>query len=97
MLKQAEIDELTAMGCVADVLCNFLDANGRTIDHPANRRVMSVNLDDLAKAGHIVIAAGGARRVAAIRAAIARIGCDTLITDEGAARALLERSRTSAG
>ena len=89
MLSRGELDELVAMGCVADVLCNFLDAEGRSIDHPANRRVMSVRLDDLAKARHIVIAAGGAHRAVAIRAAIARLGCNTLVTDEAAARALI--------
>jgi DNA-binding transcriptional regulator LsrR (DeoR family) len=93
MLSQAEIDDLIEMGCVGDVLCNFLDATGRSIDHPVNRRVMSVGLEDLAKAGHIVIAAGGARRAPAIRAAIACVGCHTLVTDEGAARALIAGSK----
>jgi len=97
MLARSEIDELVAMGCVGDVLCNFLDKNGQTIDHPANRRVMSVRLDDLAKAGHIVIAAGGAHRATAIGAAIERIGCHSLITDEAAARALVARKRAMAG
>ena len=50
---------------------------------------MSVPLDDLKQAGHLVIASGGAGRAAAIRAAISRVGCNTLITDEGAALELL--------
>jgi DNA-binding transcriptional regulator LsrR (DeoR family) len=96
MLSLSEIDELIEMGCVGDVLCNFIDAEGRSIAHPVNRRAMSVRLEDLAKAGHLVIAAGGARRARAIRAAIARVGCHTLITDEGAARALIAREKVSA-
>ncbi|MEP0323573.1 MAG: sugar-binding transcriptional regulator, partial [Bauldia litoralis] len=36
------------------------------------------------------VAGGGAARATAIRAAIRRVGCNTLVTDEGAARALLE-------
>jgi DNA-binding transcriptional regulator LsrR (DeoR family) len=50
---------------------------------------MSVDLEDLKKASHVVLACGGAHRAAAIRAAIRRVGCNTLVTDEGAARALL--------
>ncbi|MBN8904418.1 MAG: sugar-binding transcriptional regulator, partial [Rhodospirillales bacterium] len=93
MLTAKEIEELVALGCVGDVLCNFLDAEGRSVAHPLNKRVMSVDLDDLRKAGHVVIACGGMHRAAAIRAAIRRIGCNTLITDEGAARALLAAGR----
>jgi DNA-binding transcriptional regulator LsrR (DeoR family) len=59
------------------------------VPHALNRRVMSVDLGAIRKAGHVLIATGGAHRAAAIHAAIRRIGCNTLITDEGAARALL--------
>lgn len=89
MVSQAELHELVSAGCVCDVLCNFLDANGRSIAHPINKRVMSIDLDSLRSAGHIVLASGGRHRAAAIRATIARIGCNTLITDEGAARDIL--------
>jgi DNA-binding transcriptional regulator LsrR (DeoR family) len=51
---------------------------------------MSVELEMIRAAGHVLIASGGAHRAAAIRAAIKRLGCNTLITDEGAARALLQ-------
>ena len=89
MVTPAEIRELVALGCVGDLLCNFLDAEGRSVPHPLNKRVMSVDLEDLRKAAHVVLACGGAHRAAAIRAAIRRVGCHTLVTDEGAARALL--------
>jgi DNA-binding transcriptional regulator LsrR (DeoR family) len=75
---------------------NFLDAEGNSIDHPINRRVMSVDLDTLKKARHIVLSSGGAHRALAIRATIKRIGCNTLITDEGAAKALLQMAMAKA-
>lgn len=84
------LDELIAAGCVCDTMFNFLDAEGRAVDHPINERVMSIDLDTLKKAKHIVIASGGAHRALAINATIRRIGCNTLITDEAAARELLE-------
>jgi DNA-binding transcriptional regulator LsrR (DeoR family) len=89
MIPPDDLRELVALGAVADILSNFVDANGASVAHDLNRRVMSVDLDALRDAGHVLIATGGAHRAAAIRAAIRRIGCNTLITDEGAARALL--------
>lgn len=83
------LSELVDAGCVCDTMFNFLDKDGRAVDHPINERVMSVDLDTLKKARHIVIASGGAHRAQAIRATIRRIGCNTLITDEAAARELL--------
>ncbi len=89
MVTPEELAQVVALGAVGDLLCTFLDARGRTVAHPLNRRVMSLPLDDLAKAEHLVIASGGASRAVAIRAAIGRVGCNTLITDEGAALELL--------
>jgi DNA-binding transcriptional regulator LsrR (DeoR family) len=71
------------------VLCHFLDANGRVVDHPVSRRVISVGLDDLRRVPRIVIAAGGRRKVAAIGAALKAMAAKVLITDEAAARGLL--------
>lgn len=89
-ISKQTLDELVAAGCVCDTMFNFLDADGRSVDHPINELVMSIDLDTLKKAGHIVLASGGAQRAIAIRATIKRIGCNTLITDEAAAKALLD-------
>ena len=89
LVTEKELAELTALGCVGDVMCNFLDKNGDSLRHSINQRVMSIDLETLRKAGHVVIACGGAHRAQAISAAIKRIGCNTLVTDESAARAIL--------
>jgi len=80
---------LVAAGAVCDTMCHFLDAEGRSVEHPVQDRVMSVGLDVVAGAQHVVLASGGRQRASAIRATIARIGCHTLVTDEAAAQALL--------
>lgn len=95
-LPRQVLDELVAAGCVCDTMCNFLDAEGRTIDHPIRDRVMSIDLDTVKKANHIVLVSGGAHRASAIRATIRRISCNTLITDEGAALAMLELAEAQA-
>lgn len=90
LLTKTELAELGALGCVADLMCNFLDAEGRSVPHPLNARVLSIGPDTVARAGHIVLATGGAERAEAILAAHKRIGGHTLVTDEGAATRLLE-------
>lgn len=92
LISAREHDEIVALGCVADVMCNFLDIEGRLISHSLNERTMSVGLDALRKAKHLVIASGGsAARANAILATIRSIGCNTLVTDETAAREMLAR------
>ena len=91
LMTETELAELIALGSVGDVMCNVLDKDGASVAHPINQRVMAIDLDTIRKAGHVVIACGGAHRAAAIEAAIKRIGCNTLVTDEGAARAILSR------
>ena len=90
MITDAEASELLAQGCVADIMCNFVDAQGQPVDHPLNERVMSIGIGTLASARHKVLASGGRERAAAILAVHRSIGCNTLVTDEVAARALLE-------
>jgi DNA-binding transcriptional regulator LsrR (DeoR family) len=89
LLTDEELAQLVDLGCVGDVMCNFLDDDGQTIPHPINDRIMSIDLDTVSKAKHIVIACGGTQRARAILSAIKRIGCNSLVTDEGAARAML--------
>jgi DNA-binding transcriptional regulator LsrR (DeoR family) len=89
LLPRPALASLQAAGAVGDVLCHFIDANGKVVDHPVNRRVVAVGLDDLRRVPRIVVAAGGRRKVAAIRAALKGTGAGVLITEEGAARGLL--------
>lgn len=90
-LSETELASLVAAGAVCDVMCQFLDETGATVPHPIHDRVMSVDLDSVAAARHVVIASGGAHRAPAILASVRRLGCNTLITDEAAARAILAR------
>jgi DNA-binding transcriptional regulator LsrR (DeoR family) len=81
--------ELAAGGAVADVMCHFLDAAGARVGHALSGRIMAADLELVARAKHVVLAAGGAARAPAIRAALKRFAGATLVTDEAAARALL--------
>jgi len=89
ILPLSALASLQAAGAVGDVLCHFIDAEGNVVDHPVNRRVVSVDLEDLRRVPRVVVAAGGRRKVAAIRAALKATGAGVLITEESAARGLL--------
>ena len=89
LLPRLVLKSLVAAGAVGDVLCHFVDAQGRVVDHPVNERVVAVGLEDLRRVPKIVLAAGGKRKARAIRAALMATRAKVLITDESAARAML--------
>ncbi|HZI83764.1 MAG TPA: sugar-binding transcriptional regulator [Casimicrobiaceae bacterium] len=91
LLPRSQLSSLTAAGAVGDVLCHFIDERGRIVDHPVCRRVVAVGLEELRRVPKVVIAAGGKRKVVAIRAALRATGAKVLITDQAAALGLLGR------
>ncbi|MGD9509476.1 MAG: sugar-binding transcriptional regulator [Geminicoccaceae bacterium] len=88
LLGEAETQELLAAGAVGDLLCTFLDREGRPVDHPLNRCSVGLPVPDLAALPAAVLASGGAEKVAVIRAALVGGYVNHLITDEATARAL---------
>ncbi|MEM7642641.1 MAG: sugar-binding domain-containing protein [Pseudomonadota bacterium] len=82
-------DQMVTAGAVADVMCHFIDAEGRDIDHPIADRLMSLPLDDLARARIRILASAGASRARAIAAAVRRTRPTILVVDEPAALELL--------
>lgn len=95
MISEKDHQELLDLGCVGDVMCNFIDAAGRVLDHPLHKRTMSIDLATLRKAGHRVLATGGKQRAEAVFAAIKAVKCQTLITDEDAAKEVLSMGKAA--
>ncbi|MCC6193534.1 MAG: sugar-binding transcriptional regulator [Burkholderiales bacterium] len=89
LLPRSAVRGLAAAGAVGDVLCHFIDADGRVVEHPVNARVVAVAPADLRRVPKVVVAAGGRRKAPAIRAALKATRARVLITEEGAATALL--------
>ncbi|WP_425627487.1 sugar-binding transcriptional regulator [Agrobacterium tumefaciens] len=87
-MSTADVEALRSEGCVGDVMCNFLDRQGNSVGTAINDRVMSVDLDVVASAKHVVLATGGTERAEAMIAAIRRLRPQTIITDEFAAKAM---------
>ncbi|MEM7644084.1 MAG: sugar-binding transcriptional regulator [Pseudomonadota bacterium] len=89
-VTEAEREQLAEISAVGDVLYNFLDAEGRPVDHSINRRAMSIDLDRLRKVDDRILISGGPEKLAILRATIASLRPTTLITDELTARSLLD-------
>jgi len=87
------IKALKAAGAVCDIIGQFIDAHGRPIDHPLNRRAIALPLHSLSDATTVVFAAGGAHKVRAI-AAVLRGGFGSVfVCDETTARAAAALAR----
>ena len=83
------IPSLRAKGAVANMLSYFIDAQGRMVDHEINERVMAIGLDTVGAIANVVLAAGGRHKIGAIRAALAAVSTNVLITDSDTAEALI--------
>ncbi len=92
LMTDGERQDLIRCGAVGDMLFNFYDAGGNIIDHPVNRRIMSVSIDKLRKATTRILASGGPEKIASIPGAIKLADINVLITDESSAESLLARS-----
>jgi DNA-binding transcriptional regulator LsrR (DeoR family) len=84
---------LLKLGAVGDLLFNFYDRDGHLVDHPVNRRIMSLPIGQLKTVPTRVIASGGNDKVECLLGAITLIDCNVLITNEATARELLIRKR----
>ncbi|GLR90290.1 sugar-binding transcriptional regulator [Bradyrhizobium iriomotense] len=80
---------LRAAGAVGDICGHYLDADGNVIEHSLTTRVINPSVKSLQAIPLRVLAAGGASKVAIVRAAIRARLCNALITDESAATALV--------
>ena len=89
-VSEAERQSMIRAGVVGDVLYNFLDRDGRLVDHPVNERVIGMSPERLARVGDKVLVSGGREKLDILRGAIRSLRPKTLITDEVTARRMLE-------
>lgn len=80
---------LRAAGAVGDLLGRWLDEQGNEVDHPLNRRAVSIELEDLRRIKNVVLVSGGPYKAAIIRAVLRRGLVHELVIDEAAAQELL--------
>ena len=88
-LPEGLMEELAALGAVGDMALRFFDAEGAPVRTSLDDRIIGVDLETLAEVDCVVGVAGGAAKVAVIRAALRGGLLDVLVTDDHTARALL--------
>ena len=87
-LTPSDVESLRAAGAVGELCGHAFDAEGRYIDHPCNRRMLSIRMP-LGRTRVIGLAAGP-NKVAPLKAALRGGLLQGLVTDEATARALLD-------
>ena len=87
------IRELRAAGAVCDIIGQFIDADGKPIDHPLNRRAIALPLTELTRVPTVVFAAGGRHKVQAIAAVLRGRYGSVFVSDEATARAAVAIAR----
>ncbi|MCG6903551.1 MAG: sugar-binding transcriptional regulator [Rhodobacter sp.] len=88
MIEPAELDEVLARGGVGELLGNFFDAGGASVETSLTERTLSVSLED-SRGTRIVAVAGGKEKIGAIRSVLMSGRLAGLITDERTASALV--------
>ncbi len=90
LLSKDDVGSLARAGAVGDILCRFIDARGRILDHPLNDRVISVDPALLRRSRRVVLSSGGWEKAAVVLAAVRLLKPEVLITDEMVAERLAE-------
>ena len=88
MIRADEVAELERAGVEGEILCHFLDGEGRVVETELSERSISLPVEDL-RGRRVVAIAGGPSKTAAIRAVLRSDFLQGLITDEATARRLV--------
>jgi DNA-binding transcriptional regulator LsrR (DeoR family) len=88
MLDEEEAREIAAAGCAGEMLGQFFDVHGRIIETTLSNRTLAASLSGDTSERTVAIA-GGAGKIAAIRAVLKSNLLTGLITDERTARQLI--------
>ncbi len=89
ILTANEFHQLEELGVVGDICLRFFTAEGQPLDHEINKRIIGLDLSQIAAAPRVIGAAGGEEKVEVIRAALIGKLVNVLITDDRTAVRLL--------
>jgi deoxyribonucleoside regulator len=89
-LDREGLARLRAQGAVGDICARHYDAQGRVLDIELNRRIVGVGLEALHDIEQVIGVAGGEAKAEAILGALRGGHVDVLVTDDVAARKVLE-------
>jgi lsr operon transcriptional repressor len=93
--KDVTIASLRRAGAVGDIVGQFLDAAGKPVKHPLNKRVISPSLDVIAAIDTVVVASGGLNKAPVIAAVLRAKLASVLVSDEKTAAEALRLFRAA--
>lgn len=84
------LEQLLVVGARGDLMGQFIDADGKGIDHEINQRAIALPLEALRSVPNVVLSSGGNHKVAALAAALNSNLVSSLVSDETSIRKTLE-------
>lgn len=93
-IGRGDIDRLSELGAVGDILGRFVDKAGRIIDPDLDARTIGLQLDQLKRCDRAVSISTGPAKHAVVLAGLRAGYLNVLVTDEGTARYALEHAYT---
>lgn len=91
-VSEADWGSLLQVGAVGEVFGRFLSESGQVVSHAVNNRFTGPNFSALRRIKHVVLVAGGRRKVPILRAALSKSYAHVLIIDEQAALEVLDQA-----
>ncbi|MFW6381420.1 MAG: sugar-binding transcriptional regulator [Bacillota bacterium] len=85
-----DIERLRQYGSIGDICSRFFDVKGRACQLDINRRIVSLELDDLRQIDRVIGVAGGAEKVTSILGALRGGFINVLVTDNLTASRVLQ-------
>jgi DNA-binding transcriptional regulator LsrR (DeoR family) len=89
-ISEGELADIAAQGGVGDILTTFFDINGQILPLPIHDRTIGLPLAHLRDVRWVIGVAAGVEKASAIVGALNGRFVDCLVTDDGAARAVLK-------
>ncbi len=89
LISNADATSLLKAGAVGDICVHWIDAAGRVIAHPLNRRVVALSPERLKDIPCVILASGGRSKVPVLCGALNAGFVNVLVTDETTARHVL--------
>ncbi len=91
LITPAEVLTLQNAGAVGDLCSHWLDARGKFVEHPLNRRAVALPPEHLRGVPRVILVSGGKSKVPMMHGVILNKLSNIVVTDETTARALLDR------
>jgi len=90
IIGEKEIEEITKIGSVGNVMGHCFDLEGNFLDNELEEKLVSIPIDMIFKIPERIAIAGGDKKVYAIKGALLSGIITVLITDERAAKKIIE-------